>query len=141
VEDKLSDSLLRGEFKVFERVFELQTTIKIPEAMAGIVKALKEIPYILSTESSGDSLTVFSSKSLKFEAEKIIKDQIKEAIEDKPEGITKDKDILEPRVSESSYISYVVVDMRDGEIVTESRDNFVLPDLAAVGALLGDDKS
>jgi len=141
LEDKLSESLLRQEFEVFDRVFELNATIKKPEAIAGIIKALEEIPYILNTESSQDSLTIFSTKSLKFEVEKIIRDQIKEVIEDTPEDRIRDKDILEPRISENSYISYVVVDMRDSEIVIESKDNFVLPHPAPVGALLGDDKS
>jgi copper chaperone CopZ len=151
VEDKLSEAVLRGEFKVFDRVYEIKAEMteitpavfdaEMPEILSAVIDAIKAIKGVLSVKSSGDSLTIFSTKSLKFEVEKIIKDQIKEVIEGKPEGRTKDKDILEPRVSENSYISYVVVDMRDSEIVIESKDNFMLPNLAAVGALVGEDKA
>ena len=61
--------------------------------------------------------------------EKIIKDLLKS----EPEGRIKDKEITEPRVSENAYISYVVLDIKDGEIVIESKDNFALPNIA-VGA-------
>ncbi|MFC1987622.1 ATP-dependent Clp protease ATP-binding subunit [Chloroflexota bacterium] len=140
VEDKLSEAVLRHEFKVFERIFELKITVNKPEAMAGIIKALNEIPCILNIESTQDSLTIFSTKSLKSEVEQVITDQVKQVTEDMGEGIIRDKDILETRVSEDSYVSYVVVDMGDGEIVTESKDNFVLPNPATVGALLENDK-
>jgi ATP-dependent Clp protease ATP-binding subunit ClpC len=73
VEDKLSEDLLRSEFKVFESVFEIKATIKKPEAITRTIKAVKEIPGILGTESSGDSLTIFSTKSIKYEIEEIIK--------------------------------------------------------------------
>jgi len=138
VEDKLSEDLLRGEFKVFDRVFEVKSIVKKPEAMADIIKAIRTILCVLSVEGSGDSLTIFSTKSIKFEIEKIIKDAVKEVIKSEPEG--KIKDILEPRVSENSYVSYVVVDIKDSEIMIEAKDNFLLPNLAAVGALLGEDK-
>jgi len=130
VEDKLSEAVLRSEFRVFERVFEIKTTVERPEAMAGVVKIAEEIPCVLRTESSGDSLTIFSTKSIKFEIENIIKDQIKEVIKGEPEAKIKDKGIPEPRVIENSYVSYVVVDIKDDEIVIESKDNFVLPNLA-----------
>jgi hypothetical protein len=139
VEDKLSEAVLRAEFKVFDKVFEIKATIKKSEAIAGIIRAARKIPEIINTEVSGDSLTIFSTKSLKFDMEKIIKDQIKEVV-GKPEGRIKDKEILEPRLTESSYISYVVVDVKDGDIVIESKDSFGPPDLTAVGALTSDDK-
>ncbi len=141
VEDKLSEAVLRSEFKTFDRVFEIKATIKKPEAMAGIIKAVEKNPSSLSIEGSGGFLTIFSTKSIKFEMEEIIKDQIKEVMKGEPEGRIKDKDILEPRVLENSYISYAVVDIKDGEIVIESKDEFVLSNLAAVGALVADDKA
>jgi tRNA A58 N-methylase Trm61 len=67
--------------------------------------------------------------------EKIIKDQVKGVFKSEPEGKIKDKDITEPHVSENIYVSYVVVDVKDNEIVIESKDNFVLPNLA-VGAAI-----
>ncbi len=136
VEDKLSEAVLRDEFKVFERVFETKATIKKPDAMPGIDKAIRELPDVVSSESSGDSLTIFSTKSIKFDVEKVIKDQIKEVLKNEPEGKIKDKEITEPRVSENIYISYVVVDMKDNEIVIESKDDFALPNLA-VGVATG----
>ncbi len=140
VEDKLSEAVLRDEFKVFERVFEAKATLKKPEAMPGVIKAIRELPDILSAESSGNSLTIFSAKTIKFDMEEIIKDQIKEVMKSEPEGRIKDKEVTEPRVSENIYVSYAVVDIKDGEIAIESKDKFVLSNLAAVGALLGDDK-
>ena len=135
IEDKLSESLLRQEFKTFAEVFEIKATIKQPGAVAGIIEDIKGIPGILSAESSEDLLTIFSTKSIKFDVEKIIK----EALQSENEGGIKDRDILKPRIAENSYVSYVVVDVKDNEIVVESKDGFILP-IVAVGALAGDDK-
>ena len=141
VEDKLSDAVLRGEFKVFDKVFETKATIEKPEAIAGTIQAAEQIPGILSVESTADSLTILSTKSIKFEIENIIKDQIKEATKGEPGAKTRVKDILEHRVTENNYVSYVVIDIKDKEIVIESKDNFVVPNLAAVGALAGEEKT
>jgi ATP-dependent Clp protease ATP-binding subunit ClpC len=133
IEDRLSEAVLRDEFKVFDRVFETKTTIKKPEAVSGIVGAIREIPGVLNIEESGGNIKVFSNSSIKFDVEKIAKDQIKELMKDEREDSLKSKEILEPRVSESTYISYVVVDVKDGEITIDSKENYVLPDMA-VGA-------
>jgi len=82
-------------------------------------------------ERAGDMLKIFSTKSIKFKMENIIKEQLKEAARDKPES--KRKDTNEFKVLENSYISYVVVEVKDDEIVIESKDNFSLPNIA-VGA-------
>ncbi len=134
IEDRLSEAVLRDEFKVFNRVFETKTTIKKPEAVSGIVEAIREIPGILNIEEAGGSIKVFSNSSIKFDVEKTAKDQIKELMKDEREDSIKDKDVREPRVSESTYISYVVVDVKDGEIIVDSKENYVLPDMA-VGAV------
>ncbi len=133
VEDKLSEAVLRSEFKVFDNVFEVKASVRNQEVIAKAVKAIREIPGILNVEEAADSLTVLSTKSIKIEEEKIIKDQIKEALKGEPEGRIKDKDATELRISENIYASYVVVDVKDDEIVIESKDEFVLPNLA-VGA-------
>jgi ATP-dependent Clp protease ATP-binding subunit ClpC len=133
IEDKLSEAVLRDEFKVFDRVFETKTTIKKPEAVSGIVEAIREIPGVLNIEESRGNIKVFSNSSIKFDVEKAAKDQIKELMKDEREDSLKSKEILEPRVSESTYISYVVVDVKDGEIIIDSKENYVLPDMA-VGA-------
>ncbi|MFC1971336.1 ATP-dependent Clp protease ATP-binding subunit [Chloroflexota bacterium] len=134
VEDKLSESVLRSDFTVFDRVFMTKATVKKTEAIPEMVKAIRELPNILSSESSGDSLTIFSTNSIKFDVEKIIKDQIKEMLNNEPEGRRKNPEIMEPRISENIYISYVVVDIKDNEIVIESKDNFALPNMAVSAA-------
>jgi ATP-dependent Clp protease ATP-binding subunit ClpC len=133
IEDKLSESVLRDEFKVFDRMFETKTRIKKPEAMAGIVAGVKELERALYTEEIGESVTVYSTGSIKFDVERITKDKIKEAIKGGPEENSRDKELTEPKVIESTYISYVVVDLKDGELTIESRDSFALPEIA-VGA-------
>jgi ATP-dependent Clp protease ATP-binding subunit ClpC len=133
IEDKLSEAVLRDEFKVFDRIYETKTTLKKPETMAGIVQAIKELSGILSLEDKKDSLKIFSTESIKFDVTRIIKEQTKEILKNESEGNTRDKDALEPGVMERAFISYVVVDLKDGEIVIESKDNFILPNMA-VGA-------
>jgi len=147
VEDKLSEAVLREEFKVFDRIFEIEATIKNPEIIDDVLKAAKEIPVnleaenteseprvapeILVAERTGDMLEIFSTKSIKYKVENIIKERLKEAVKDKPDTRIRDAD--EFKVMENSYISYVVVDLKDDEIVIESKDNFSLPNIA-VGA-------
>jgi len=147
VEDNLSEAVLREEFKVFDRIFETEATIKNSAVIDDTLKAVREIsvnqaaenaeddtrvtPEILMAERAGDIIKVFSTKSIKFKMENIIKEQLKEAARDKPES--KRKDTNEFKVLENSYISYVVVEVKDDEIVIESKDNFSLPNIA-VGA-------
>jgi len=133
IEDKLSEAVLRDEFKVFNRVYETKVTIKKPEVLSGVSKAIQELPDIINIESSGDSLTVYSTNVVKYDVEKIAKDQVKEVVKGETEGRLRDKEATEPRITENTYISYVVIDMKDNEIVIESKDSFALPDLA-VGA-------
>jgi ATP-dependent Clp protease ATP-binding subunit ClpC len=133
IEDKLSESVLRDEFKVFDRVFETQTNIKKAEAMPGIVNAIREIEGVLHVEEKEASLTVYSKGSIKFDVERITKDQIKEILKAEGAEDTRDKELKEPHVAEHTYISYVVVDVKDGEVIIESRDSFELPSVA-VGA-------
>jgi ATP-dependent Clp protease ATP-binding subunit ClpC len=126
VEDRLSEAVLREEFKTFERVYELQAAVKKAGVINSVLKEINEIPDILVAEKSGEGINVFSSRSVKFEVEKIIKDRMKEAKD-------KAKETGELRITERSYISNVVVDIKDEEILIESKDNFSLPNVA-VGA-------
>jgi ATP-dependent Clp protease ATP-binding subunit ClpC len=126
VEDKLSEAVLREEFKTFERVYELHATVRKKEMINGILKEINEIPDILVAEKAEEGIDVFSNRSVKFEVEKIIKDRMKEAKD-------KAKETGEFRLTERSYISYVVVDIKDDEIIIESKDSFSLPNIA-VGA-------
>jgi ATP-dependent Clp protease ATP-binding subunit ClpC len=146
VEDKLSEAVLREEFKVFNRIFEIEATIKNPEIVDDVLKAVKDIhagpeaekedepritAEILAADRTGDTLKIFATKSIKYRVENIIKEHLKEAAKDKPEA--RIKDASEFKVLETSYTSYVVVNLKDDEIIIESKDNFSLPNIA-VGA-------
>jgi hypothetical protein len=132
IEDRLSETVLRQGFKTFERINAVEATIKKTSVIDDVLKDINEIPDILVAEKAGDGLEVFSTKSVKYEVEKIIKEHLKEA-----KG--KVKDTSEYRVTEDSYISYVVVDIKDDEIFIESKDSFSLPNMA-VGALSAEKK-
>jgi hypothetical protein len=144
VEDRLSEAVLRGGFKTFERIYEIKTTIKTPGVMDDIIKSIKEIPEkraaekstdkyrvvpeIKGIDSKGDSLTIYATESIKYELEKIIK----EALEEKGKGkaTKKAKVVEESKVTENAYVSEVVVDVADGEITIDSNDEFSLPNVA-----------
>jgi ATP-dependent Clp protease ATP-binding subunit ClpC len=129
VEDRLSEAVLREEFKVFERVYVVKAAIKKAELIDDILKEINEIPDILAAEKTEEGIDIFSKKSIKYEVEKIVKEHFKE-------GKGKIKDTSAYRVTENAYVSYVVVDVKDDEIVIESMDNFPLPNIA-VGAVTG----
>jgi ATP-dependent Clp protease ATP-binding subunit ClpC len=127
VEDRLSEAVLREEFKVFERVYVAKAAIKKTELIDDILKEINEIPDLLAAEKTEEGIDVFSKKSVKYEVEKIVKEHHKEA-----KGKLKDPSAY--RVTENTYVSYVVVDVKDDEIVIESMDKFPLPNIA-VGAV------
>ncbi|MFH1647807.1 MAG: ATP-dependent Clp protease ATP-binding subunit [Chloroflexota bacterium] len=135
VEDKLSEAVLREEFKVFPKIFEIKASVKSKEIINDTLKAVKEMPDILLAEKTKDALTVYSTRNIKFDVEEMIKDRVKEAVKDKPEKRAREA-ASEYRITESTYISYVVVDIKDSEVVIESKENFVLPNVA-VGAATG----
>ena len=136
VEDKLSEAVLREEFKTFNRVYETKVTVKNSVIIPQVIKAAGELPDTISSESSEDSLMVYSTQSIKFDLEKIAKDQINELFKDEGEVKMKDKQAREPKITENSYVSYVVVDMKNNGIVIKSKGNFTLPNIA-VGAATG----
>ena len=127
VEDRLSEAVLREEFKKFEKVYVVKATVKKPALLNEILKDINEIPDILAAEKTGEGIDIFSKKSIKYEVEKIAKGHLKE-------GKGKIKDTSEYRITENAYVSYVVVDVKDGEIVIESKEGFSLPNIA-VGAV------
>jgi ATP-dependent Clp protease ATP-binding subunit ClpC len=130
IEDRLSEAVLREEFKVFDRVFEVKASVSKPEVIARSVKAIKELPDVLAVERTEDELTVFATKSRKFEVEKVLKDLLKETAKGGAE--TRYRDLEKPRISENSYVSYVVIDLKDSEVTLESRDKFSLPNIPVV---------
>ena len=121
VENRLSEAVLRNEFKVFERVFEIEA--EMTEITPAIIEAIKAMKGVLSIESSGNLLTVYCAEDLKSDIEKTIQDS---------------GDFL-VHIKEQSYVSKALVDVADNEIVLKT-DEKPLLSMAAVGALLGDDK-
>ena len=148
IEDKLSESVLRGGLKVFKRVYEAKATIKNSKISDDILKAIKAIPEkraaekeedkyrivpeILMVESAGDTISTYSSESIKYDIERIIREHLEETKKD--ERGKKPKPVAEFKVTDESYVSEVVVDVKDGEIVIDSRDSFSLPNVAVSAA-------
>ena len=82
-------------------------------------------------EATDDTIKVYSSESIKFDIEKIVKDLLEETVKDergKRSRLAKDV-----KVTETAHVSEVMVDVKDDEITIDSRDEFSLPNMA-VGA-------
>jgi ATP-dependent Clp protease ATP-binding subunit ClpC len=123
VEDRLSEAVLREEFKTFERVFAVKVNVKKTDKIDAIFKEINELPDILAAEKSGDDgVNVFANKSRKYEVEKIVKEHVKET-----KG--KIKDASQYRIAENAYVSYVVIDIKEDELTIESQDDFPLPNI------------
>jgi len=122
VENKLSEAVLRNEFKVFEKVFVAEA--KMTEITSAIIDAIKGMKGILSVERSGDLLTIYCSEDLKSHIEKTIEDNNGFLV----------------HIKVQSYISKALVDVEENEIVLKTEEKLVVYP-ATVGALLGDDKS
>ncbi len=136
VEDKLSEALLRNEFKRFEIKAKLtKTTSAISDAeMTELISAISEASEaiktnksVLDVERSGDLLTIYCSKDLK------------SAIEDTINETIKDTDGVSIEIKVQSYVLSALIDVEDNEIVLKTKEKLV-PHPPAVGALLGDDK-
>ncbi|MDD5126876.1 MAG: ATP-dependent Clp protease ATP-binding subunit [Dehalococcoidales bacterium] len=139
VEDKLSESILRQEFKTFAEMFVAKTSVKILSVAAKVAAALRNADGVYHVETSGDKITAYAIRSIKLDLGKLISDEMKEALKDESEELAKDKNAAEPRIEEGVYTSYVVVDVKDGEVFIEAQDSFALPQVA-VGALPGEKK-
>jgi hypothetical protein len=122
VEDKLSDSLLRGEFRDRKDVFEV--IAKLEEITPDIMDAIREIKGARSVEKkSEDSLAVECLEDLTPEIRRAILDN---------------KGSLKGEMRIESF-ALAVVDVENGEIIIKSPgETSAHP--AAVGALLADDK-
>jgi ATP-dependent Clp protease ATP-binding subunit ClpC len=121
VEDKLSEAVLRGEFKVLDRVFVVET--ELTEITSAIIDSIKAMKGVLGVERAGNLLTVYCSEDLKSDIEKTIKDN----------------DGLLVNIKMQSYISKALVDVEENEIVLKTEEKLV-PRTSAVGALTGDNK-
>jgi ATP-dependent Clp protease ATP-binding subunit ClpC len=122
VEDKLSEGVLRGEFRVFGRTYEIKT--ELPEVSPALLTTLNATPGVITAESSEGNLTVYTAEDLKATIEKVIKDNTES----------------EFHLEMNSFVSRVIVDVADKEIMLKSCDG-LLPDKDMVGALAGENKN
>jgi len=126
VEDKLSDSLLRGKFKDRKDVFEVKAKLgEAPEeTISAIIEVIKGIPGVRQIELEPENLLVV-------ECSKDLRPEIGRAIADN-EGA------LEGELTIETY-ALAVVDLQGSDISIGSPSG-IDAELAPVGALLGDDK-
>jgi hypothetical protein len=116
VEDKLSEAVLRNQFKVFDKIYVLE--LEIPEISPALGDAIQEIEGILGLERAGNLLRLYCSRNLKSAVEKTIKDVA---------GLQ-----IGARVAE--YISKALVDVEGNEIVLKTEAP-ILPPHAELKAL------
>ena len=121
IEDKLSEAVLRNEFKVFDRVFVIEA--EISEITSAIIDAIKVMNGVLSVERSGDLLIIYCSSDLKSHIEKTVAENNGVLI----------------HIKAQSYISKALVDVQENEIVLKTQEEFIPPS-TAVGALSGEEK-
>jgi hypothetical protein len=122
VEDKLSEAVLRNEFKVFDSVFEIKA--EVAEITSSIIDAIKAMKDILSVERAGDLLTIYCSQDLKSHIEKTIKEN---------DGVL-------TKIKVQEYVSKALVDVEENEIVLKTQGPLISQHDAAVGALMGEDE-
>ncbi len=120
IEDKLSESLLRGEFKDFKKVFEAE--IRVNELTSPFIEAIKDISGAVIVKESEDLLVIRSSDDL---APRI-------------KMVVGKSDDFEKHVKNQSYV-VVVVDLgKDGVVIRPEEETMMLP--APVEALVSGDK-
>ena len=122
VENKLSEAILRNEFKVFVRVYMVEA--EVTEITSAIIDATKAMNGVLNIETSGNLLTIYCSEDLKSRIEETIKEN---------NGVS-------VHTSMQSYISKALVDMAEGEIVLKTQEELV-PRQTAVGTVAGGEES
>jgi len=122
VEDRLSEAVLRNEFKVFDSVFEVEA--EVAEITSSIIDAIKVMNGVLSVERSGDLLTIYCSQDLKSHIEKTIKE---------PDGVL-------TRIKVQEYVSKALVDVEENEILLKTQEPLIPKHVTAVGALMGEDE-
>jgi len=121
VEDKLSEVVLRGGFKVFDRVFVVEA--EITNITSAVTDTISEMRGVLKVERSGDLLTIYCSEDLKSLIEKTINDN----------------DACLVNIKVQSYTSKALVGVEENETVLKT-DEPIIPQTTAVGALPGDEQ-
>ena len=108
VEDRLSEAVLRSEFRVSERVFVIEAeTTKITPT---IVDAIRVMKGVLSVNRSEDLLTIYCSEDLKSQIEETLKDNNGFLV----------------HIKMQSYISKALLDVEKGEIVLKTEGDIVV---------------
>jgi len=126
VEDKLSDSLLRGKFKDCKDVFEVKAKLREApeEIISAIIEVIKGIPEVRKIElETENSLVVECSKDLRPEIGR---------------AITDNEGTLEGELTMETY-ALAIVGLQESDIFIGSPSG-IDTKLAPVGASLGDDK-
>jgi ATP-dependent Clp protease ATP-binding subunit ClpC len=116
VEDKLSEAVLRGDFTIFPQTYTIQ--VKMENITPDVIEDIKNELNILDFSQTEDTLTILSESDLKFDIEKLIKDK---------------KGII-PVVTTESYVSSVIIDVEDNDIVLKSEDKLVLNKMELITA-------
>jgi ATP-dependent Clp protease ATP-binding subunit ClpC len=109
VEDKLSEELLRGGFKVFGKVYEVE--VKSSEVSPDQLETIGKISGVFNVAKAEGSVLVYADRDLKSE-------------------IMTTLSVDEKKISLRSYVSSVVVDISEGEIVLNSEDDIVTRPMA-----------
>ncbi|MDP2917449.1 MAG: ATP-dependent Clp protease ATP-binding subunit [Dehalococcoidia bacterium] len=112
IEDKLSEELLRGNFKIFERVYEIE--IKASKVTTDQLDSIKKIGGVFRVEQSENSIFILCDKDLR-------------------NDVTKDIPVdgsKQESMKLRAYVSSVVVDVSEGEIILKSEDDIVLRPMA-----------
>ncbi|MFC1910169.1 AAA family ATPase, partial [Chloroflexota bacterium] len=119
IEDKMSEALLRGEFKTFNKVYF--TSIKIDDTIKDIIGDIesqaRESGFQFTVEE--EFVTIVGSADIKSEIESLMKDK------------KKDYKLV---ICSQGYKSLIVADVADGDIVLRSEDRIELPSMAISAA-------
>jgi ATP-dependent Clp protease ATP-binding subunit ClpC len=113
IEDKLSEELLRGGFKVFSRVYEAEVKSSVTPLQ---LESIGKIGGVFNVVQAEGSLLVYAERELKSELANTLS-------------------IDEKKINLCSYVSAVGVDVSEGEIVLSSKDDMVTRPLAGTLAV------
>ncbi|MFC2022871.1 hypothetical protein ACFLTL_01770, partial [Chloroflexota bacterium] len=121
-EDRLSEAVLRNEFRVFDRMFEIEA--EVPEITPALTTAIQGMEGVIGIEATENLLVAYCSQDLKHDIEEAIKEN----------------GGLVASIKAQSYVSKALIDVEEHEIVLKTKEELI-PDLAAAGALLGNGKA
>jgi ATP-dependent Clp protease ATP-binding subunit ClpC len=118
VEDKMSEMLLRSEYKTFSKVYEI--TVNMPDITDEQISEIKKIGGIFEVKKGEDSLTILADDDKGSKIAEILSI-----------NLIKENDKIKVR----SYTACAVVDVKDGEIIINFKNDIVKRSLAGSGSL------